>query len=1513
MNTTKDTHQYPYALKSVLPRAIIIAGVLIGAVAGLPQSSASIQDSFSSINLSASISQNGVLSLSGTNIASLSAWSNDELTELVNALDAIPTISADSLPLGATCWSFQNPTQPPLPSDTIGVGAWPLSDGGFLLNDLNFDYNAVSASPMGMTAMDSGSSGPPGFGNLGSGGIGDDLTNLYSIWNFNTNLLWLQITNVSAGTVYANLYNATNQVYAVWSTTNLALPFSQWQVADELINPNTNCQPFSVPTLGENNLLLKAEDWTSVDTHGDGVPDWWIWEYFGNLSETATNLDTFGNTLLFDYANNYDPNVLAFSITITNSYVNTISNVLPIHLTAGRPYYAAVLLNNTSTTNAVWQNYNDGVMAALNAGDGTYNLEVGLRGFPIDSPPVWESGQLILDTVPPKLSISDPIGNTVSQSIISIHGFANKRLTSITYNVANAAGIQTNQIGYITGVYFDTNLQIYTTNYFELPNMSLAAGTNLITLCAVDLAGNSTEMRQMISYVPPTSVPIITLVWPQDGLSIGGNTMTIQAQVSDISAKVSAVVNGQTIAGTIETSGLVWIQGLPLSDGTNAITLLASNVFGVECMQFGVISTDVGLTVQPLSLSGQINQSTVTVFGTINDPQDDCIFVNGVEATNGPDGSWEADGVPVSSVGMACLNIQIYTGDPVLIASQNDYQPQPASVVRSGYTYHTSFNTTATIFYPGTSYTWDEAYFDTFFTCDNTVLTWNRDIGGYVYDAGCENGDLNSYSYSSGIGTNESDLDAALGAYPAWEWADASGTDSGVNSGGWNRSIQTFVEIEPSGILSENQTNIYIVGAEAQNHVTSSSYFPQWLQIQGQPLIASGVTNNDGTTWGYISVQAPANSKPDVTPVEAGPDLDDDYSFAVQVLDITHVWGVDNNRDGQITWDDTDNTSAANPFRFWVNDASESGDISIAANAVPGSSSPNYSLNNVNGRSDLVNFFPVALCLSNVMVWLPPTNGWEYHLSQADGAVKFAYTCLSPTNAFDYLTNVTATTGYGANGQEAPQLADTMGVTSSRASGTILDTNWLANVENNGGYGVLLMEGCATSTAPLMLELWHLNQNGVDQKMVAVPLYLSIGGVEQMYRWVNLRHVLGQSESRATDVSQPANNPDSLSDGKNFVFVHGYNVNETQARGWNAEVFKRLSQSGLKAKFYGVTWDGSTSQGDYVSGETANYQTNVVNAFLTAPALATFMSDLSGSTLVAAHSLGNMVTLSAVSDYGAAPSQYFMIDAAVPIEAITSNAAVNINMIYPTWTNYASQLYASEWHNLWTNFDARNTLTWSNRLANFGTTTVYNFYSSGEDVLRTQVGAPPSSLYSAFGAELVQFITGQSGLYAWAWQEKDKGRMSGNSILSSDHGGWGFFNISSIYTTYSVAMANDILPYQLQTNAFFDMSVDTVMFTTNTSGSSYAAANRNRILSDAIPALTLPIGANPVDRLDPPDGDDRNFDMQALYENSWPSSRGTAEVGSSAAGEWHHSDMCVVAYPFTYQLFSQLVTLGNKE
>ena len=391
--------------------------------------------------------------------------------------------------------------------------------------------------------------------------------------------------------------------------------------------------------------------------------------------------------------------------------------------------------------------------------------------------------------------------------------------------------------------------------------------------------------------------------------------------------------------------------------------------------------------------------------------------------------------------------------------------------------------------------------------------------------------------------------------------------------------------------------------------------------------------------------------------------------------------------------------------------------------------------------------------------------------------------------------------------------------------------------------------------------------------------------------------------------NEPENN------GTNFIFVHGYNVNVNQARGWQAAMFKRMFWSGSHARYYGVTWDGYESQQNLLGfiQFTPNYQTNVVNAFLTAPSLASFLNGLSGTNIVAGHSLGNMLVLSALSDWNANIQDYFMIDAAVPSEAIDTGASLSTNMDYPDWLPYATRLWASDWHQLWTN-DNRGTLTWNNRLGNFGNAQVYNFYSSGEEVLRTwSGGSPPSSFMGVILSQILASLRGQVGYHTWSWQEIMKGRMSsswGNSMLSSDHGGWKF---NAAYSSLTPAQAALLTNSTLQTNSFFnfvssDFTNDSALY--GSGGSAYAQSQRNRILSDAIPAVTLPIGANSVTNLDEP-GVTHNFDMQALYENGWPSSRPTRLVGASAPGEWHHSDIRVVSYTYTHGLFDKLVDTGN--
>jgi hypothetical protein len=104
----------------------------------------------------------------------------------------------------------------------MNLPAWNFGDNVWLVNDL--EPVTPLRNGMRMMALDGGPM-PPGVG--GGGGA----TNTYTFNGvlFDTNRLWLELTNVSSGVGYANLHRATNQIYAIWGTTNLSIPFADWQ------------------------------------------------------------------------------------------------------------------------------------------------------------------------------------------------------------------------------------------------------------------------------------------------------------------------------------------------------------------------------------------------------------------------------------------------------------------------------------------------------------------------------------------------------------------------------------------------------------------------------------------------------------------------------------------------------------------------------------------------------------------------------------------------------------------------------------------------------------------------------------------------------------------------------------------------------------------------------------------------------------------------------------------------------------------------------------------------------------------------------------------------------------------------------------------------------------------------------------------------------------------------------------------------------------------------------------
>ncbi|HEY5745852.1 MAG TPA: hypothetical protein VIU12_07235, partial [Chryseolinea sp.] len=573
----------------------------------------------------------------------------------------------------------------------------------------------------------------------------------------------------------------------------------------------------------------------------------------------------------------------------------------------------------------------------------------------------------------------------------------------------------------------------------------------------------------------------------------------------------------------------------------------------------------------------------------------------------------------------------------------------------------------------------------------------------------------------------------------------------------------------------------------------------------------------------------------------------------------------------------------------------------FSGNAEPFGRRKNSSDPVVNGRCDLVDFFPLFFDVKALLQAFPPSSSTQYKLKHEDNGFGFVYSDLTPEQADDFCVE-DAAVGYGSN---FTQPAKDATITKVSSSGVVLDPSFLQKITDSGK-GTLLFEASKETDKPLVLEVTK-----GSEKLVEVKFFVKVRGVEKMYRWINLRDVpgVGGSVWRATNLSPPDNYPDALTNEKNFFFIHGYSVREQQARGWNAEIFKRLHQLGSKAKFVAVVWLGDQGKlPDWIhtyGGSTPDYYENAINAFETAPYLASIVNSLPGEKYFAAHSLGNMVASSAIKDHSMSVNKYLMINAAVATEAYDASLAADTfmrdRMRHPAWNDYSARLWSSEWYKLFDPSDGRNRLTWRGRFEMI--TNAVNFYSTGEDVLRNNPDGqiPP--------------IDTDQGVLVWSKQEMEKGGVLIEIVTADSHGGWGFntdWDIEKydrgtgtpVKSRRTPNEANELTEGQLRASSFFKpFSQEAIYHETQGNAVANDDGIRTKLLAEALPALSFATGANALS----PFGTVRNVNMAPL-KTDWPKQRIEQQDEN-----WRHSDFREVAFYFTQNAYRRFISEGELD
>jgi hypothetical protein len=415
-----------------------------------------------------------------------------------------------------------------------------------------------------------------------------------------------------------------------------------------------------------------------LDTYWQGIPDyladptgngtlmtWAQWEiyYFGQTGLDPNTLDAQGNTLTNDYQNpstSLYPNRIAFTLAVTNNYVNISSANVQLAVTTGIPGYYAVSVNNAAFNWLPFLSTNLTVM--LGPTDAVYTVSVGLEGPAPGAAVTWQTLSLTLDTVAPTVFITSPTVNVTAQPTVQLQGYATKGLSAVSYEVSNALGVVSNQTGFVTLAYFDSSVWAFTTNWIQCYDIDLTNGLNTITLQVTDEAGNTTttNLNLTLDYTTATN-PVVQVVWPPDGAQIGAPSFTCRGSLDDPTASVQAQItdantNTTTIAGLVGRDGGFWVENLPLTNGANTLSLVVSNAAGlITTTNLTVSPSATTLTLDPVP-SAQLWQPLLNVTGAVSDAS--CaIWVNGVQGVNNGDGTWYALNVSNAPGGVATFDL----------------------------------------------------------------------------------------------------------------------------------------------------------------------------------------------------------------------------------------------------------------------------------------------------------------------------------------------------------------------------------------------------------------------------------------------------------------------------------------------------------------------------------------------------------------------------------------------------------------------------------------------------------------------------------------------------------------------------------------------------------------------------------------------------------------------------------------------------------------------------------------
>lgn len=403
---------------------------------------------------------------------------------------------------------------------------------------------------------------------------------------------------------------------------------------------------------------------------------------------------------------------------------------------------------------------------------------------------------------------------------------------------------------------------------------------------------------------------------------------------------------------------------------------------------------------------------------------------------------------------------------------------------------------------------------------------------------------------------------------------------------------------------------------------------------------------------------------------------------------------VDANRDGVIKFagnfsdpstdgKPADTTTEAEPFRFWLNDDDDRGEVDH-----PGSSTKDSADNEINSIRDLEDFTRLHLYIGGLQEAVVDGTlqvGLEWKKISAGSPSIKAYRAEEPSGGLKYITNENGDgTGnqYSATLQQATPFKIALGTVDRNGGLKFPASFWQSTASGIPAFSkdhstrYLIFEGVTAGKGQLVLTFWK------DGKKIGESggVWIDLKNIKEMY-------VRGKGAPE-TNQGHPWDNPrletSYVQDPNGFafekpvdeektvlVFVHGIhppftNTNDAYLGNINVAetTFKRLWQCGYKGRFAIYKWPALTPA-DY-SILTSWNLTNIIQSdfnesewrgYQYGKGLYNFVADqpMDYQRHIFSHSQGNAVVAAAFCDYAMPAKTWIVTQGAIPISCYDSD------------------------------------------------------------------------------------------------------------------------------------------------------------------------------------------------------------------------------------------------------------------